>query len=49
MSNNDVALGEEFGTDFVRHFTCVKASELKRYDMAEDKDLWQRREYFDRI
>jgi glutamine synthetase len=49
MLNNDFALGAAFGTDFISYFTRVKTSELKRYEMAEDKDEWQRREYFGRI
>ena len=47
--NNDVQLGTSFGSDFISYFTRVKASELKRYDAAEDKDEWLRREYFGRI
>jgi len=34
---------------FITYFTHVKTSELKRYELAEDKDEWQRREYFGRI
>ena len=49
MLNNDVALGAAFGSDFIAYFTHVKTSELKRYELAEDKDEWQRREYFGRI
>jgi glutamine synthetase len=49
MLNKDFSLGAEFGADFITYFTRVKAAELKRYDMAEDKDEWQRREYFGRI
>ena len=49
MLNNDLALGTGFGSDFIRYFTRVKTSELKRYEIAEDKDEWQRREYFGRI
>jgi len=47
--NNDLALCADFGTDFIHYFTRVKASEVARYEMAEDKDEWQRREYFSRI
>ena len=49
MLNNDVALGAAFGSDFIAYFTHVKTSELERYELAEDKNEWQRREYFGRI
>ena len=47
--NNDLVLGAEFGADFIDYFNRVKRSEITRHDMAEDKDDWQRREYFGRI
>ena len=40
---------EVFGTDFVRYFARVKQSELQRFDAAEDKHEFQRREYFSRF
>ena len=49
LLNHDVAFCAEFGQDFVQYYTRVKASEVARYEMAEDKDEWQRREYFSRI
>ena len=49
MLNNDFAFTAEFGIDFIRYYTRVKQSELARYESAEDKDEWQRREYFGRI
>jgi glutamine synthetase len=49
MLNNDFAFCAEFGTDFIRYFTRIKASEVARYEISEDKDEWQRREYFSRI
>lgn len=49
MLNSDLALGAAFCSDFTAYFTHVKTSELKRYELAEDKDEWQRREYFGRI
>ena len=49
MLNNDLALCADFGTDFIRYFTRVKTSEVARYELAEDKEEWQRREYFSRI
>jgi glutamine synthetase len=36
------------GEAFVSCFAQVKTSEIKRYDAAEDKDDFQRREYFAR-
>ena len=47
--NNDTAFRTEFGNDFIRYFTRIKTSEVTRYEMAEDKGDWQRREYFSRI
>ncbi len=49
MLNNDFAFTAEFGIDFINYYTRVKQSELARYELAEDKDDWQRREYFGRI
>ncbi len=49
MLNDDLVYCSDFGTDFIRYFTRVKSSEVARYEMAEDKDEWQRREYFSRI
>ena len=49
MLNDDFAFCAEFGMDFIRYFTRVKAFEVARYEAADDKDEWQRREYFSRI
>lgn len=49
MLNNSFAFSAEFGIDFVRYYNRVKQSELARYESADDKDEWQRREYFGRI
>ena len=49
MLNSDFSFCAEFGTDFIRYFTRIKESEVARYESAEDKDDWQRREYFSRI
>jgi glutamine synthetase len=35
--------------DFVAYFAQVKASENARYEAAQDKDDFQRREYFSRF
>jgi glutamine synthetase len=45
----DVTLAAGFGEGFVRYFDRIKQSELQRYEQAEDKDDFQRREYFSRI
>ena len=45
----DPAMVAGLGTDFVDYFTQIKASEIARYDAAEDKDDFQRREYFSRF
>ena len=38
-----------FGEAFVDYFDRVKQSELTRWEQAEDKDDFQRREYFSRL
>ncbi len=45
----DEALVTGFGADFVAYFAQVKASEVARHDAAQDKDDFQRREYFSRL
>jgi glutamine synthetase len=45
----DPAIVEAFGANFVDYFIRVKQSELARFDAAEDKLEFQRREYFSRI
>jgi glutamine synthetase len=45
----DTAMVTGFGEDFIRYLTQIKLSELQRYDAAEDKLDFQRREYFSRI
>ncbi|WP_332775519.1 glutamine synthetase family protein [Polaromonas sp.] len=45
----DPLLVQAFGSAFVDYLVRVKQSELGRYEQAEDKDDWQRREYFSRI
>ena len=45
----DPAMGHGFGTDFVRHYSRLKAAEQQRFEAAEDKLEFQRREYFSRI
>ncbi len=46
---DDKVLTAAFGEGFVRYFTRIKRSEAQRFDAAEDKDDFQRREYFSRI
>jgi glutamine synthetase len=38
-----------FGDTFVSYLTRIKQAEIDRHAEAEDKDDWQRREYFSRI
>jgi glutamine synthetase len=40
---------EGFGPHFVRYYQRIKQSEQNRFDQAEDKIEFQRREYFGRI
>ncbi len=45
----DPVLVQAFGETFINYFTHIKQSEITRYDQAENKDDWQRREYFSRL
>jgi glutamine synthetase len=46
---NDIAMCEGFGQDFVRYYSRLKSAEQQRFEVAEDKIEFQRREYFSRI
>jgi len=46
---SDGALTSSFGADFINYFTRIKQAEADRFDAADDKDDFQRREYFSRI
>ena len=46
---NDEAMCEGFGQDFVRYYSRLKSAEQQRFEAAEDKIEFQRREYFSRI
>jgi glutamine synthetase len=45
----DAAMRQGFGADFVRYYSRIKAAEQARMDAAEDALEFQRREYFGRI
>lgn len=45
----DTRLAEAFGRSFVDYFLRIKQSELSRFEQAEDKDDFHRREYFSRF
>jgi glutamine synthetase len=45
----DDVLTRGFGAAFIDCFTGIKRAELARYEQADDKDEWQRREYFSRF
>ena len=45
----DSTLVDAFGAKFADYFARIKQSELARFDAAEDKHEFQRREYFSRI
>jgi glutamine synthetase len=45
----DTVLVDAFGAGFVSYLRRIKQSELVRYDQADDKDDFQRREYFSRL
>jgi glutamine synthetase len=38
-----------FGDEFINYFVRIKQSELQRWEQADDKDDFQRREYFSRF
>jgi glutamine synthetase len=45
----DEALTAAFGQDFIDHYLRIKRSDLRRWSEAQDKDEFQRREFFGRI
>lgn len=45
----DTSFRTAMGEGLVDHVVRIKRNELARHDAAEDKALWQRREYFGRI
>jgi glutamine synthetase len=45
----DIALTEAFGAAFIDYFTRIKRSEQQRFEAAEDRDEFERREYFGRF
>jgi glutamine synthetase len=45
----DSAITEAFGAPFIDYFARIKQSELLRWEQADDKDEFQRREYFGRF
>jgi len=45
----DDVLTQGFGPKFVDCFANIKRVECSRYEAADDKDEWQRREYFSRF
>ncbi|MEZ0307526.1 MAG: glutamine synthetase family protein [Ramlibacter sp.] len=45
----DTALASAFGQPFIDYFGRIKRSDLSRWEQAEDKDDFQRREFFSRI
>ena len=45
----DETLVQAFGASFVDCFARIKRAELARFEAADDKEEWQRREYFSRF
>jgi glutamine synthetase len=45
----DNVLNAAFGEAFINYFARIKQAELQRWEEAEDKDEFQRREYFSRF
>jgi len=46
---NNGAMREGFGVEFLRYYARIKSSEQQRLDASEDKLEFQKREYFSRI
>ena len=42
-------MAQAFGQAFIDYFVRVKQSELQRWEQAQDKDDFQRLEYFGRV
>ena len=40
---------EGFGNEFIRYYARIKNSELQRFEAAQDKLEFQKREYFSRM
>jgi glutamine synthetase len=47
--HEDTTLANAFGAKFIDYFTRIKQSELMRFEQAEDKHEFERREYFGRF
>ena len=45
----DTTMASAFGQAFIDYFVRVKESELLRWEQAQDKDEFQRLEYFGRV
>lgn len=45
----DAPLRAAFGDDFIAYFLCIKRAEAARHAEADDKEAFQRREYFSRM
>ncbi len=46
---NDAAYRAGFGRGFIDYYCRIKQSEIDRFNHADDKADWQRREYFSRL
>jgi glutamine synthetase len=46
---SDTVMCDGFGEAFVHYYARIKASEYQRFEAAQDRDEFQRREYFARI
>ena len=46
---DDTVLGAAFGQPFIDYFARIKQSDLRRWEEAQDKHDFERREYFGRI
>jgi glutamine synthetase len=46
---DDAVLCAAFGASFIHYYSRIKQSEQQRFEQAEDRDEFQRREYFSRI
>jgi glutamine synthetase len=49
LFENSAFMRQSFGEDFVRYYSTLKHSELKRYESASDPQQFEIQEYFSRI
>jgi glutamine synthetase len=46
---DDTVLAQALGSDFVAHYLHVKRAEWRRWEQAQDREAFERTEYFSRV